>query len=466
MTEAPILKIDESARADAISTALKSFFGKGFLSSVMRMPTSRAVAQMLAFGATLRNDTWVKEPTLSAAIFVFQQLASSREWLVSGKKKPAARAVDCLNSTRSPDLTTGDFTEGLEEALRRRSLDYAMVGRRAYLNRVVPGQPYTRLEYLDPTLLKFARTGNLSNLTPVRPSERVWQYNGEEFRFDQIVIDHTIPVGSKGLFVAPLMALVPMISLALLISDHDASSLDGRRIRDLLMVASDEARDAIINAILIQVALYAGKDPAEVGVPVVSLNLPSGAKVADLVASVSLSKLPEDFDREKFMFTYVNQIAGALGLALRHFWNDERTTNKALEQVQEQRQQRKVPSEFVNSEERTINRFGVLNQFGGRVRFGFVEEIDSQAQLTNAQVLKATAEALEKIAGVFQASLSLEALLAWMQSIRVLPNELELIDANAETALLSPQSAQSLNREKALRRAPLPRLPYPVINPT
>lgn len=426
------------------------------------MPSNRQVTQILAYGANLRDVMLWKEPTLAGAMHVYEELASSREWTVSGKIKPASRAVEFFNNTRSPDLSTGLYTTGLDEALRRRSLDNGAVGRIAYLNRTVPGQSMTRLEYLDPTILRFSRPSSTkatglgkAPIKPVGDDELCWQYNGEEFKFSEVNISHPIPIGSKGLFIAPLTSLVPMMGLAYLVNDHDATSLDGRRIRDLILVASDNVQTAIISAILTQVALWAGEDPTKVGVPVVSLNSPSGLKVQDLIATLSLSKLPEDFNREQFMFTYVNQIAALLGLALRQFWNSEKTTNKALEEVQEQRQQHKGPAEFVNTEQRIINRWGILKQFG-KVRFGFIEETDTQSQLVNAQVLKATAEALAQIQTVFGATISVDSMLAWMQSIHVLPNDLQLISGAALGTNINPDDAPAQAGDSTVSGDPSP----------
>lgn len=459
------LGINPQLRMSKAKQALANFLSNGVLSPISRLPTQRQEAELLAYGKKVRDRMVWSEPTLSAATYIYQQLSSSRDWFVSGKIKPAARAVDCLHETRIRNITTGALDYGLENAIKRRSLDNVAVGRTAYLNRIIPGEKTTRLEYLDPTELRFSRQRD-TNLE-VLPSEKVWSYAGtkEAFRDDQVFLNHAIPYGANGMFMAPLFSLMPTVALAYLVSEHDTSSLDGRRIRDLVLTANDNVQAAIIDAIVTQVALFAGEDPADVGIPVASLNSPSGVKLEELVATLELSRLPKDFNREQFMFMYVNMIAGLLGLALRHFWNNERTTNRALEEIQEQRQQQKGPAEFVNNEQRIINRTGVLNQFGGKVRFGFIEEVDSQSQLINAQVLKTTSEALEKFVMVFGTSLSPQAVLSWMQSIHVIPNELELIEGGAEQGLNNPNqpgmgentvegnpSPSALNSEKSRKQ--------------
>lgn len=413
-----------------LAAALDHLERKGSFSSLARTPTHSATRQLLTYGQHLRDvDMW-REPTLAGAVSIYGQLASSRDWTVSGPERPAARALEFLQNTRSVDLTTGLFTLGLEEFERRRAYDHIAVGRKAFLNRAVPGETYTRLEYLDPCLLTFVRERSLQ--TEVKASERVWQYSGntgyqENFRFDQVFLSHPQPIGTKGLFMAPLAPIVPALALAYLVTEHDTASLDGRRIRDIVLVQNENMADALTDAILTQVAMWAGETDEKL-IPITALNSPSGMKISDLIMLLSLSKLPEDFDREQFIFAYVNQIAALLGLALRQFWNNERTTNKALEQIQEQRQQRKGPELFVQDEQRLINRSGILRQFGLKVRMGFVEEIDNQSQLINSQVLKTTMEALVQLRTVLGLALSNESVLAWMQSIQVIPANVRLVE--------------------------------------
>lgn len=444
----------EEIRLMQVRSQAAEFAGKAILLSGMMAPLSVGMAKRLEFGCDLRDNMLWKEPTMSGAVNVYAELSSSREWTVSGKPKPAARAVEFLQDAHSPDVVTGLYTKGLETYLQRRAVDHVAVGMTAFLNRSIPGQKITRMEYLDPGLLSFGRERQTTS--EILPSERVWSYEGERFRHDQVFISYALPIGAQGNFISPLAPVVPDMQLAYLIREHDMAALDGRRIRDVVLVGSDSAQQTIQNAILTQVALWAGADPAQVGIPIVSLNTPSGTKIADMIHLLSLSRLPEEFNREEFMFAYVNKISSGLGLALRHFWNNEKTTNKALEEIQEQRQQQKGPAEFVKKEERLINRSGILNQFGGKVRFGFIEEVDAQSQLTNAQVLQATASALEKISTVFQAALSLDAMLDWMQSIRVLPAELELIDSEGEYTLMQPDTQGQEPGETTVQGNPSP----------
>ncbi len=394
-------------------------------------PKSVSPRAMLQNARKLRDEAVWNYPVLPGAILVFQQLTAGREWVVSGKIRAANRGVEFLNETRTVSQSGMVYT-GFQEYLQRRALDYILVGRTAFRAPRKKGEP---IEYLDPTYLRFEReaineTTNQRKTGLVRSNEKCWAYNSyeqERYHFDEVFLFHPIPIGANDLFLAPIAPILPTAMLSWLVREHDTAATDGRKIRDILIAGTDHVRDAIATAIGQAVALYAGVDPTQVGVPIVTVNNMSGIPVKDMVHWLGISNIPESFDRELFEFDYVNQISAVLGLALRHFWNSEKTTNRALEEIQEQRQMQKGPSFVVRTEQRQINSSGVLKQFGATTRMGFIEEVDTASQKVNAEVLKLTAEALEKVAQVFQASLSLEALLAWMQSIRVLPNELELI---------------------------------------
>lgn len=418
-------------KIDTLPDSLKkniNLIGKSVISSYAS-PSMR-VSNMLRFGQNIRDVQLWQMPILPGAVTIYQQLASTRDFTVTGKPRPAARAVEYLNMAQSIEPYTGMVYEGFEGFLKRRSLDYLSVGRTAMANIQVNNK--AKLNYIDPTYLFFnpdARRNRRFN-SPIQEDELVWTYFNDEYTRKQVIVDHPIPVGVTGLFVSPLSYVMPTAILSWLLREHDTASIDGRKIRDIILVGSDNLAEAIAEAVATQVSLWVGEDVSKVGIPIVSINNMSGVPVSEQITTIGLSRIPENFDREEFTFDYVNQIAASLSLSLRHFWNNERTTNKALEEVQEQRQQQKGPAEFVNNEQKLINRSGFLNQFGGRVTMSFIEEVDLQSQLTNAQVLKDTATAVSIIQRVFGASLSLDAMLRWMQQIRVLPTDLELAQTN------------------------------------
>lgn len=410
---------------------------------------------VLSVGEALRDNHIWTYPILPGAILVFQQLSSSREWTISGKPTAVSRAVEFLNSTKTIDPSTGWVDVGFEAYLKRKALDYIVLGRTACAVRKPRGlgQPY--LEYIDPTRLSFGRQEqfgdkvssgvNATYNNPVKPGEKVWEYEGKWIKDEDVHIHHPVPIGGKR-FTAPILHLIPTATLAWLIREHDAASLDGRKIRDIIFVGNLAMFDAIKDAINTTAALWAGASPEELGgIPVVEVNNPNGQPMENFFARLGISNIPESFDREEFIFRYVNEISSALGLALRHFWNNEKTTNRALEVVQEQRQQQKGPAIFVRSEQRLINNSGMLKQFGNSVRFGFQEEADTSGMKDRAEVMRLHAEAIEKIATLIGAKVKPESLVSFMQSLDMLPNEIEMFDFTQPLVAVSP--GQEINAE-------------------
>ena len=386
---------------------------------------SRAESVLLA-GRKLRDQRLWDYPILPAAVITYIELAASREWAISGKPRAVARAVDLINNSRCVELATGRVDYGFEAFLQRRALDHIALGRTVF---VKPNKRRMYLEYIDPSYLRIEYDQN---------DRMVMVYeDGRVFDPDELVFHHSVPIGTSN-FIAPLQTLVPSATLAWLIREHDTAKLDGRKLRDIIFVANADMIESVEQAIQQMAALWSGVDPSQVGgVPLVEINNPSGAPLSNYIYRLGLSEIPESFDRKQFTDEFVNQIAGTLGLALRHFWNNEKTTNRALEEVQEARQQQKGPAMFVRTEQRLYNYRGVLDDVfpNASLRFAFIEETDTNSQLTHARVLYNTVLAMEKIQKVFGASIDLEAYLAWMQSIHMLPNDLRLVTSNPQSDL-------------------------------
>ena len=177
------------------------------------------------------------------------------------------------------------------------------------------------------------------------------------------------------------------------------------------------------------IELWAGADVTKNGVPLAYLeSMPPSGKVEDMIARLGIAEIPDNFSRPDFEFGYVNVIAANLGLALRHFWNSEKATNRALEDMQEARQLQKGPNEFIRTEQRLINAHPMgIRRFGTKVRMGFIEEADTQTKQGNANVLKAYSDALLIFAQIFNGTVNGDAFLAWLQSEDILPPDLELV---------------------------------------
>lgn len=363
-------------------------------------------------------------PILPGAVIAYLDMAANREWTITGEKRAAQRAVEWLRRTKIYDFRTGITTNSFTEFVQRRALDYITLGKTAMY---VPRESSEFLEYIDPSYLSRQ---NVNIGRPARKSDRIWKYaDNREFMSTDISFLTAIGVGATR-YIAPLTNVIPLARVAWLLREHDTTSLDGRKIRDVFFVSNPSMREGLSMAIQTQAALYNGADVNVTGIPVVELNNPSGTPIKDQIHTMGLSQIPVAFNRAEFIDYFVNTIAGALGISLRHFWNNEKTTNRALEEVQEARQQQKGPSAFVRRDQDVYNNSGVFDRFGppGSVRFSYIEETDTSSRLVDAQVLKEVATALEKIRGVFGVGITLGSYLSWMQSLRLLPNDIELAE--------------------------------------
>lgn len=408
-------------------------------------PTPRAALQ---FGQRLRDHTVSQFPVLQGAIQAYVDLASTREWTVSGTPRIVTRSVEWINNAESINTHTGLVEYGYDSYLKRRAQDYLMIGMTAMASSNDLGDIEPPLEYIDPTLLWFQRERQIQ-LHPngfvqkVRPEEKVWWYDrSRQIRSQDLIHHYPYPLGANG-FISPVMYLLPTATLAWLIRESDSAQIDGRKIRDIFLVSDVGVADAIEEGVLTLLALWQGDSEQDIGIPIIPVSgMGQNQKVADLFARLGVSEIPPTLNREEFMFVYVNEIAAALGLALRHFWNNERTTNRALEVVQEQRQQQKGPSTFVRTEQRLLNRSGFLKRFGGArstPRFGFIEETDISSMKDRAAALKDIAAALTSISTSLGVYIKPESLIAWMQIEDVLPNEIELVEIESEAVRVNPE---------------------------
>lgn len=385
------------------------------------------VQTMLSYGRQIRDEFVWCYPVLPGAVFTFQQLASNREWKLSGSKSGVTQANDWLHNAVSRQLDGLEF-RGLDNFLRLRSLDYLAVGRRLFY-----APEGGDLEYLDPCYTHY----NMST--------RKWQDNmtGRELPVSDVYVDHTLPLGSSGRFTSPLVMVIPSAMLAWLIREHDAASLDGRKAKDVILVRGQETAEHLKIALISMIQLH--NDPSKAinsnNIPIVFTDMDGyDGPVQDHVGRLGLTAIPDGFDRQSFTFQFVNEISAATGLSLRHFWNQEQSTNRALEEIQQQRQAMKGPETFVRSEQRIFNDRRILRRFGPRTRLAFFEEVDAQTQLNRSQVLRNNAEAFKifnEAAAANGEGLSMESLIAWQQSEGVLPHELSF-DITTRVATSDP----------------------------
>lgn len=367
-------------------------------------------------GRQIRDNLLWQYPILPGAMFTYMQMAAGREWRVSGPATGVSKAVEFLNNAVCINYD-GSIDYGFEAVIKQHALDYNAVGKYSWT--AVNGF----FEYLDPLKLTWLR------------GERKWQYTEYQdtvtYSADAVQNEKAIPLGATGNYIAPLFFVLPSATLAWLIREHDNASADGRKIRDIFVCGNKELYESLKAAIVNSIELWGGADPAKNGVPIAWIEKAGGESVdvSKMIARIGLANIPENFNRDSFQFTYVNEIAAALGMSLRHFWNSEKATNRALEEVQEARQQQKGPTAFVRSYQRRVNGSRVLLQFGKRMRLGFDEEVDAQSQETRAKVLEQRANAMKTFMESFAAAgaqIDAQQFLAWQQQEGFLPLEMTL----------------------------------------
>jgi hypothetical protein len=430
-------KMYSGPSADQLRAAREQIGGR-MMKAIIGPPSGvrmRDLKAMLTISNKLRDQSIWELPLISSAATAYQDLASTREWQVQGKINSVSRTVELINNVATYDIETGYVTHGFEQYLRRRVLDHLCVGRTAFATRNIDDKANFQFEYLDPTRLYWQRDkfGRNTPIPPVRDEEYVWRYgyeSGASLQHQEVHLNHPIPVGFNR-FIAPLLLVYPTALMAWLVREHDTSSLDGRKIRDLFIV-DERLRTAIEEGLTIQMSLWAGADPTATGFPVIGANMSNYTRAAeDYITRLGLSNIPEEFDRKNFMHNYANEIAAAFGLALRQFFNDESTTNKALEVVQEARQQQKGPAAFIRTEERMINQSAIVRIHASNqnpVVFMFVEEADTASMKDKAITFQQHAAALKDMGDVFGTVVKPEIWLGQMQALGLLPADIPIED--------------------------------------
>jgi hypothetical protein len=422
-------------------------------------PTPRAILQI---GRRLRDEALHQYPILPLAIQVYVELAATREWTISGEPKHVERSLDWVNNAESVNPATGLVDYGYETMLRRKALDHVVIGMTTFAASPDIDDP-APLEYIDPTLLRFRREERrIKNgmVTKVRPEEKCWIYaSAREIQSQHLIHNYANPLGANG-FTSPILSLLPSASLSWLIRESDTMNIDGRKIRDLILVSDPKIGDAIEQGIYALLSLWKGDSEDDTGIPIIAVNgLQQGMPVRDTFAKLGISEIPETLKREEFTFAYVNEIAAALGLSLRHFWNNERTTNRALEEVQEARQQQKGPNTFVRTEQRLMNRSGFLTKFGSirkKPRFAFVEETDLSSMKDRAEALKNLATAFGMVMDRMGLFIKPESAVAWFQMENLLPHEIELVDIGLSGQVVNPDSQMNTGNEETVSSDPKP----------
>jgi hypothetical protein len=365
------------------------------------------VSSSLLAARQMRDTDLHKFPLLPSAVYTFIQIASSREWTVTGKLTPAGRAVEKLNRAVYLD-EYGVPHVGWQEFLQRQVLDWLVIGYSTMLvpilKRTARTKKYGAINYTDPTQISLRSFKQRSSYI-VRdhkkvPHSRAYYYDNKAWFDDEILFNRAIPTGNAYRPLGPVFALIPTAMLLYLIREHDTAAADGRKLRDIFITYDDNMRTALQQAVEASVAMWSN-DSSNQGLAVVSANIMGGVtaqvRMADLIHRMGLSEIPEGLDREALWMRAANEISGTLGLPLRVWFEDPRGTNRSLERVNQERSRVKGPAFFNRSMERMINNSGIL----GNVRFGFKEEQDLSLERIRADVVETWAKALNYLYNTF-----------------------------------------------------------------
>lgn len=370
------------------------------------------INNMIQFGARIRDQFMWQYPILPGAYKAFVEISATREWRLSGSKSGVARANEYIHGAEARQHD-GLIDRGLDQLVRRWSADYLAIGR--IMATASDGKP---LRYLDPAWMSY----NIQ--------DRRWyeSWTSEYYPAESIMFHHPLPLGIQGYFVSPLSFVLPTAMMAWLIQEHDMAEADGRKLRDILIIKGEELSKQLVQQIDNVMKMWTGADPTKLNLSAIWMDAGSPDKASEVISRVGLANIPEGLDREKFTMLYVNVIAAAIGLSMRHFYSgQENGTNRSLEEVQEARQQLKGPSAFVRSIQRMLNDSGCLKQFGRNTRFAFVEEVDTQSLESRATVLFKYAQSFAIFVKSLGGTVSIEGLVAWLQSDGILPADLEII---------------------------------------
>jgi hypothetical protein len=422
---------------------------KAFTNGLVYSPGSGALSRStnvkaLQFGQRLRDEWLFQFPLLGAAVMAYTHIAVSREWTVVGTPRRAAKAVETLNSTRFMDRN-GEIHGGWSAYQFRRVMDYLCLGRNAFLK---PRGGGSVLQYVDPVEVRNVGQPTQGKDRVIRArtkydSQKTWNYLDTDWRRDELYMSYASPMSGTGYAPVPLLSILPSARMAYLIREHDIAKADGRKIRDIYIVADEQMQQALADAIVANVALYNGASVTEHGIPIVSAGasgmFDTGVNVGNLFGRLGLAEIDDGLDRSEFWLDYAQEIAAILDLPLRVFWNDPRGSNRSLEKVTQERARRQGPAFYILSEERLINNTGIL---GDRVRFQFVEEADMSLIKDRAEVAKVYAEAIEKLKTAMP-KFSGEAIRSWLQQLGVLPRDEDLLDEIA-TISESPVQAEDM----------------------
>lgn len=407
----------------------------------MRQLQGRIIQKMKPF----RDDYIWGYPLIGGAIGVYTEMVTSREWTLTGRPRLVGAAYEFLNNSKSimPD---GLEDYGIDQLIQRRVIDSLIIGRRMLLHRS-PGDLSVPIEYVDPTMAAWSEV------------DKAWVYEdpttGLEAEFTQQQIHHrdAKAIGGSGQWMPPIYPVLRTAEQAYILRELDISKTDGTQIRDIFITSSSQLVNNLEKGLKSLSERYMGeKTDSNFGVVGVDMNgMDHQIDASKLIHRIGISEIPEGFDRTQFMWNYANEIANNLGLVLRTFWNVDVGTNRALEEINEQRQVRKGPSKYIAEEQRIID--SIIKK-AGNVHFAFHEEMDLATRKTDAEVMKLMTDALVVLTDedVLNSELSL-VMFGYFQRMGLLPADVDFKEVmkgeKTENAILDNTSERTPYIENA-----------------
>lgn len=387
----------------------------------------RGLSPAISIGEYLRDDWWQKFPLLPGLVSSFIQIATSREWTVTGKPRLANKAVERLNGVVYVD-NYGQLYEGWSALIARLVIDWLMLG----INGIIVPNENALIQYIDPAEVVHNPGKNIRPRVITGNSIPVWKdytYLNQEWSNKQIFFNYYAPYGYLGAMMAPLVPAIPLARLLYLVQQHDMSSVDGRKVKDIFLVADDNIKNELVKALRDYADMYTEADPEKHGIPIIALNKRGGfserERVEDHIAMLGISKVPEGLERNDLWDQAAIEFSALTGMQVSEWYHVKSgADNRATERVNQERGRTKGPNYFNRQNQRFINSTGIL----GKTLFQYVEEVDVQAQKDKAEVMLRLSEAVKNLTEAVGIAISARSLIRWLQHLGVFPTDDYLID--------------------------------------
>lgn len=400
--------------------------GVASLNNIQLSSVNKGTPIMLV-GERLRDSWWQKFPMIPALVSSFSQIATSREWTITGRPRTAGQALERLNKALYID-TYGMVYEGWSQFTGRRIIDWLMLG----VNGMFVPTSTAPIQYVDPIEVTHKPSKQRPRYVTTKgtPEWKDYYYLDEWWSNKQLFFNQYLPFGYHGATMAPLVPAIPLARLLYLVQQHDMSSVDGRKVKDIFLVADDNVALALIQALQDYADMQTGVPNTDRhGIPIVAMNkrggFGEGEKVADAIALLGISTIPEGLDRDILVDTAAIEFSAMVGMQVTEWWHIKSgANNRSTERVNQERGRTKGPNFYCRQDQRFLNNSGIL----GKVHFAYVEEVDIQAQKDRAEVMLRLSEAVKNLQEALGLAISPRAMIRWLQQLGVFPTDDYLVD--------------------------------------